>query len=363
MDVRLSVEQKALRGSVAQVVADLGPSAVGQLADAERTAKLDAAVAAAGWRELRAPDEDGSPWATGVEVAVVAEQLARGLADAAFLGPTLAAELRRLAGAPPAAVPETLALAADLRVLAVAADERLPDAAVAIDAAGAVAALALAPTTGGWSLVVVEVGAPSPQVDLTRPGAPAGGAQTAALPGQRRVLDDGDLERLTALALATTAADLVGTMHGAVELACGHATDRRQFGQPVGAYQAVQHLLADAFVLAEGARSAALHAAWAVDALDPSDAVLAGATAKAYAGRAARTVCEIGIQVHGGIGNTWECLAHLHLRRALLSTEIFGGVEPSLARVLVGHGVGAGPERPVPSGRHGPERPVPSGRH
>ena len=98
MDVRLSPEQQALRDSVIQVVDHLGPKAVGQLDDTERIAKLDAAVAASGWRELRAPiDDSGAPLASAVEAAVVAEQLGRGLADAPLLGPTLAAELRRLA--------------------------------------------------------------------------------------------------------------------------------------------------------------------------------------------------------------------------------------------------------------------------
>src|SRR3546814_2840646 len=95
MAVRLSPEQRALRDSVAQVVDRLAAQAVGQLDDAERAAKLDAAVAASGWRELRNPEGDG-PLASGVEAALVAEELSRGLADAPFLGPTLAAELRRL---------------------------------------------------------------------------------------------------------------------------------------------------------------------------------------------------------------------------------------------------------------------------
>jgi alkylation response protein AidB-like acyl-CoA dehydrogenase len=67
-----------------------------------------------------------------------------------------------------------------------------------------------------------------------------------------------------------------------------------------------------------------LHAAWAVDALEPADALAAAATAKAYCARAARTVCETAIQVHGGIGNTWECIVHVYLRRALLSSRWFG---------------------------------------
>ena len=100
MDVRLSAEQSAFRDAAAQVVDRLGPATVAGLDDAERTAKLDAAVAASGWRELRSPVAGGAPLAAAVEVAIVAEELGRGLADAAFLGPTLAADLRRRAGVP-----------------------------------------------------------------------------------------------------------------------------------------------------------------------------------------------------------------------------------------------------------------------
>ena len=70
-------------------------------------------------------------------------------------------------------------------------------------------------------------------------------------------------------------------MRGAVTLATGYAKDRRQYGQAIGSFQAVQHLLADAFVATEGSRSAALHAGWAVDALAPDDALAAAAVAKA----------------------------------------------------------------------------------
>jgi alkylation response protein AidB-like acyl-CoA dehydrogenase len=77
-----------------------------------------------------------------------------------------------------------------------------------------------------------------------------------------------------------------------------------------------------------------------VDASPASDALAAAATAKAYCARAGRAVCEASIQVHGGIGNTWECLAHLYLRRALLSSDILGGVGANLARVLEHHGIG-----------------------
>jgi alkylation response protein AidB-like acyl-CoA dehydrogenase len=330
MDVRLSAEQQALRDSAAQVVRDLGPSAVGQLEDTERATKLDAAVAAAGWRDLRTADDHGAPWASAVEVCIVAEQLARGLADTPFLGPTLAAELRRRAGADVAIERETVAVTADLGSLARAGDA----AAVAVDAHEAQAALALAPEASGWALASIGVAPGAVHVDLSRP---AGSLEDAATPVGGRALDSEDLQAVAALGLAVACADLVGTMQGAVDLACGYAAERRQYGQPVGAFQAVQHLLADAHVATEGARSAALHAAWAVDSLPPPEAVIAVSVAKAFAARAARTACETAIQVHGGIGNTWECLAHVHLRRALLSAELFGGVDASLQRVLAHH--------------------------
>jgi len=339
MDVRLSPEQVALRDAATQVVDRLGPHAVAALDDGERVAKLDAAVVASGWRDLRTADDDGRPWASGVEVALVAEELARGLADTPYVGPTLAAELRRLAGAPAATGAETVALAPDLGALATGAN----GGALAIDTQGATAALVLVPAAGGHTVGAVALSGPTAgarRVDLTRstvildPGAtvtPAGG----------RVLDDDTVARWTALGLAVTSADLVGTMRGAVDLACGYAKDRRQYGNPIGSFQAVQHLLADAFVAMEGSRSAALHAAWAVDALPPAEALAAAAVAKAYCARAARSVCETAIQVHGGIGNTWECLAHVHLRRALLATDVLGGAGANLGRVLAHHGIGA----------------------
>src|SRR5438067_8789107 len=147
MDVRYSTEQRALRAAAAQVVDRLGPLAVGHLDDAERAAKLDAAVASSGWRELRTPNDDGAPWASAVEVAMVAEELARGRADAPYLGPTLAAELRRLAGAPEATGRETVALRPDLSAPAEAGV-----AAVAVDTAGAGHALLLTPAQNGYGL-------------------------------------------------------------------------------------------------------------------------------------------------------------------------------------------------------------------
>ena len=323
MDVRPSPEQQSLRDAVAHLVARMGPGSVASLDDGERSAKLEAAVAGAGWRELRTPTDDGTPWASGVETAIVAEELARGLADTSFIGPTLAADLRRLAGAPPSDATETVGLTGDLSALG---------GDVAIDAAGASAVLVVRDGQLGSASLVGEVSGP----DLTRPTRDVGSDITALGP-----VDEDVRARVTTLGLALSAADLVGTMRGAVQLACDYASARRQYGVAVGSFQAVQHLLADAHVAMEGSRSVALHAAWAVDALPVGDAMAAAAVAKAYCARAARTVSETCIQVHGGIGNTWDCLAHVYLRRALFSSDVFGGVGPSLTRVLAHRGIGA----------------------
>src|SRR5205807_3227503 len=147
-------------------------------------------------------------------------------------------------------------------------------------------------------------------------GAPVGEASGA--------LSKEDVARWTALGLALTSADLVGVMRGVLDVTVAYASERRQFGVPVGSFQAVQHLLAEAQCLMAGSLSVALHASWAVDSVEPDEARAAGRVAKAYCARAARTVCETAVQVHGGIGNTWECIAHVYLRRALLSSQWFG---------------------------------------
>ena len=130
--------------------------------------------------------------------------------------------------------------------------------------------------------------------------------------------------RWRALALVVTTADLLGAARGAHALACDYAKLRRQYGQAIGSYQAVAHPLAEGLALIEGSVSVLRHAAWAVDALPPARAIRAAQIAKVYCARAARDICETAVQVHGGIGNTWECLAHVYLRRALASAELFG---------------------------------------
>ena len=121
----------------------------------------------------------------------------------------------------------------------------------------------------------------------------------------------------------STSADLVGVMRGVLDISVAYAAERRQYGVPVGSFQAVQHLLADAHCLMEGSISVALHASWAVDDLPPIEALAVRACGQGVLPRVPRArVCETAVQVHGGIGNTWECMVHVYLRRALLSIPV-----------------------------------------
>jgi alkylation response protein AidB-like acyl-CoA dehydrogenase len=123
------------------------------------------------------------------------------------------------------------------------------------------------------------------------------------------------LERSLDRAATTLAAEATGVASKVVELSRDYAKERLQFDRPIGSFQAISHKIADMLVLTENARSTTYYAAWALDEGVP-DAALAAATAKVAGSEAARTVAQDGIQVHGGIGFTWEHDMHLYYRRA-----------------------------------------------
>lgn len=329
MDTRDSPEQSELRRSARRLAAELGPNTVAGLDDDARTRRLVAAVRDAGWLELRDDDGNGGPLASGVETAILADGLAGAVADVAFTGPILAADLARRAGVGHDA---SVAVASPSDLLGVAIVERgmttTSLSAVDVPDSGCSSAYVLVDGEGRHHLARVDVSTAGRETerggDLTRGiGTIPAGTPVVEIPEQRGLTDD-DLAAWSALGLALTSADLVGLMRGVLHISVAYATDRKQYGVPVGSFQAVQHLLAEAHCLMEGSISVALHASWAVDALAPVDARAAGRVAKAYSARAARTVCETAVQVHGGIGNTWECMVHVFLRRALLASQWFG---------------------------------------
>ena len=132
-----------------------------------------------------------------------------------------------------------------------------------------------------------------------------------------------DLARAFDIATAAVAAELVGGMQRTLDLTVEYAKTRKQFGKPIGIFQAVQHQCADMYLETESARSAVYYAAWALEENSP-DAAVAVSIAKMYASDAARTVGNRGIQIHGGMGFTWENDLHLYYRRAKASETAFG---------------------------------------
>jgi alkylation response protein AidB-like acyl-CoA dehydrogenase len=141
------------------------------------------------------------------------------------------------------------------------------------------------------------------------------------------------LERTDQLAAVGAAATLLGVMVKSLELTLGYLQTREAFKRQIGSFQALQHRMADMLLRTESSRSAVYRAAWCLQASDP-DTALACATAKAYAGDAARLVTAEAIQMHGGIGFTWELDVHFYFKRAKTYEMHYGSTEAQLERVL-----------------------------
>ena len=134
---------------------------------------------------------------------------------------------------------------------------------------------------------------------------------------------DGDFEPVRLRLLAALAAEAVGVAQKALELGVAYVSEREQFGKKIGTYQAVSHPLADTYVETELARSLAYWAAWCVAEEDERTPV-AVASAKSFCAETAVAACERSIQVHGGIGFTWEHVLHRYYKRAQW-IDAFGG--------------------------------------
>jgi alkylation response protein AidB-like acyl-CoA dehydrogenase len=141
-------------------------------------------------------------------------------------------------------------------------------------------------------------------------------------------------------------AELTGIAQRTMEMAVEYAKERQQFGRPIGSYQAVSHRCAQMLLETEGARSATYYAAWAADA-SPDDLPLAASMAKAYASDAGWRVANASLQVHGGIGFTWEHDLHLWLKRAKVDAAIFGDAHWHREQVATAILAGAAEREPV----------------
>lgn len=299
-------------------------------------------LASAGLLELR-DRTDGEPLASGVEVALLCRSLGASLAPAPYLpSAALAGDLiarsadseRWAADLANGTTVYGIALTADLRGIA-GPDETAP---VLWGGAGAEGyALALRREHSGWTLVRTRV--PDAQaldgVSLTNPL----WSFTTAKWEVGGTLTDDDVDRVLALALAGLAADTVGALENGLRDVVSYSGQRQAYGTHIGSFQSLQHTAADAYTAAEGMRAAMLYAAWSVDELDAADALLSARTAKATVSAKAWGVAEDIMQIYGGIGQTWEHIAHFITRRVIFNTVVLGDEDAQLdeiARVRLG---------------------------
>jgi alkylation response protein AidB-like acyl-CoA dehydrogenase len=150
------------------------------------------------------------------------------------------------------------------------------------------------------------------------------------------VAGPGEADRVITHALhvgsALLAVEQVGAGQHLLDLSVDYAKSRLQFGRPIGSFQAVKHKLADLLVDLEHARSTAYHAVWAL-ADWSDDPALAVSIAQATSSAALSRIAADTIQVHGGIGFTWEHRAHLYFKRAVTDAALLGSAEQHRARV------------------------------
>jgi alkylation response protein AidB-like acyl-CoA dehydrogenase len=277
-----------------------------------------------GWAGIFVDEDHGGQGLGIVELVILMEELGYALAPVPFLSNAAAGLALQLAGSdeqrerwlPGIASGEargTVGLVRD------------GEARLVPDADSAEVIVLIAPDGSG---TVVEASAaevePFDAMDRTRRFARVRAEGGDALAGEAR----GALDRI----YAALAAENVGVAQRGMEMAVDFARERRQFGRPIGSYQAVSHRCAQMLLEVEGARSSAYYAAWCADA-EPDSLPAAAAMAKAYCSDAGWRVCGSSLQVHGGIGFTWEHDLHFYLKRAKTNAMLYGSASEHRERL------------------------------
>ena len=309
MDFELNDDQQALRDAARDLLDARSSSALVRAfvdSGAAYDAELWKSMVDQGWTGIAVAETGGGVGLGWVEVAVLLEEVGAHVAPAPILQQVVA--LDALAGTE-------------------WADGLLAgDAIATVAASGAREVVPYAPTASvavcvrGDELVAVAVdSAREPAMDITRE---VGWLDPST--GDATVLGGPDAVQAFVDRGATAyAAELLGGAQRLLDLSVEYAKDRVQFDKPIGSFQAVKHRCADMLVDVEGMRSAVYYAAWCIAAGDP-DASVAASTAKAWCSDASKRVAGSALQVHGGIGFTWEHDVHLFLKRAQLDQLAFG---------------------------------------
>ncbi|MFF0043000.1 acyl-CoA dehydrogenase family protein [Streptomyces mirabilis] len=370
MDFAFSEEQEELGRTIRAFLADTSPET-----EVRRLMETPEGFDRALWRRmgselglqgLAVPEEYGGAGCGPVEVGVVMEEMGRALLCAPFLSSAVLATTtllrcadeearkRLLPGMASGELVATLALTEDSArwdATGVQLTARETDGSwvltghkmFVLDGAAADVVLTVARTDDGVGVFLVDGDAPGltseplPTMDPTRRQARLDYADVRATP--LRTHGDGwDLvaEVLDRAAVAL-AAEQVGVASRALDMAVEYAKVRHQFGRPIGSFQAVKHLLADVLLEVESARAAAQYALLTAESEGP-DLPAVASLAKAFCSDACLQATAENIQVHGGIGFTWEHPAHLYLKRAKTSQLLFG--DPAYHRERLAQRIG-----------------------
>ncbi|WP_428341311.1 acyl-CoA dehydrogenase family protein [Mycobacterium sp.] len=356
MNLELTDEQIALRDTVRGYLAERAPIAehVRPLLDDDTgtTEPVWRGLAELGATGLLVPLEYDGAGMTMVEAGIVAEELGAGLHPGPWLSSAVAATraLMRFGVQDDLAAPLLTGIA-DGSTIATVGPLQGPGPSVVEhgdgvalrggidnvwDAGSADVVLVVAEDRYGTGLFAVQAGTPGFESTLQ-----AGIDQTRKRfrvrfddsPAQRLSIASPDaVEALIDDVTIAWAADALGAARAVLDLVVEYAKVRRQFGQPIGAFQAVQHLCVDMYESVELARSGVIHALWAADAGSRAERHAAAQRTKAFAGRLA-AVGDTAIQVFGGIGYTWEHDAHLYLKRLLGWSAFLDGSDGYLVQL------------------------------
>ena len=338
MDFDLNDDQQALRDGAHELLEGLAPIAgVRRVVEAGGGLDRDLwlGMVEQGWLGVALAEADGGLGLGWVELAVLLEAVGRHVAPVPFLTQVLAIDALVRAGSGERVESllggETLACVAwskasgAVTASADGAGWRLSGRSdPTLFAPSAHLAIVVADSSEGPALFSVELD------DATRPPAEPAMDRTRELGWLRldgvaaeRLGGSEAVDALVDRGATGVAAEMLGGADRVLEMSVEYAKDRIQFGKPIGSFQAVKHRCADMLVDVEGMRSSAYWAAWCLAAGD-HDASVAASTAKVWGSDASRRVMASGLQVHGGIGFTWEHDLHLFLKRAQLDQLTFG---------------------------------------
>jgi alkylation response protein AidB-like acyl-CoA dehydrogenase len=308
MDFDLTEEQREIKNVAREMLSARSPFA--KVRAAAEAAEYDDAlwreIVGLGWPGIAVGEEYGGQGLGAVELAVLLEELGYACAATPFLATAVAAAVIQAAGTPEQRtrwLPGLISgeLRAGLGSAELAVDGHGADVVVLLDEDGA--RLVAAPES---ELLVA--------IDPTRRFATVRGE------GEPLAADAADRVRLA------IAAEVVGVCQRALEMTLEYVKERKQFGVPIGSFQAVSHRCAQMLLHTESARSTAYYAAWAADA-DPQRLGEAAALAAAAAATGAREVAASAIQAHGGIGFTWEADVHWLYKRGEVDRALLGGAK------------------------------------